>query len=300
MTYDAIIIGGSFAGLSAATMLARARRKILIIDSGQPRNRYASHSHGVLAQDGRPGAEILADARSQVASYPTVALVSGEADSLQGEIDDFTVRTTAGTAHKARRVLLASGLEDILPDIPGLKERWGKTVIHCPYCHGYEVGGGDVGVIARGATAAHHAAMVADWGNVRLFTNGLPNPDEEGMALLKRRNVELVCGRIGAIENGTGGTLNVMLDGGGAVAVKALFVMPECRIRSGIPEAIGCAFTETPIGRIIATDAVKTTSVPGIFAAGDIARPFSNITLSSADGVTAGAGVHHSLLFGGH
>lgn len=300
MTYDAIIIGGSFAGLSAATMLARARRKILIIDSGEPRNRYASHSHGVLAQDGRPGAEILADARSQITTYPTVTFVSGEAASLEGGIDGFSARSTAGETYKARRVLLATGFEDILPDIPGLKERWGKTVIHCPYCHGYEVGGGDVGVIARGSTAAHHAAMVADWGNVRLFTNGLPDPDDEGLALLKRRNVQLVSGRIGAIENGTGGTMNVLLDNGGTIAVKALFVMPECRIRSVIPEAIGCAFTETPIGRIIATDAVKATSVPGVFAAGDIARPFSNITLSSADGVTAGTGLHHSLLFGGH
>lgn len=300
MIYDAIIIGGSFAGLSAATMLARARRKILIIDSGQPRNRYASHAHGVLAQDGRPGAEILADARAQLAAYPTVSFVSGEAGRLDGSIGSFTVRTKTGEAYQARRVLLATGLEDILPDIPGLKERWGKTVIHCPYCHGYEVGGGDVGVIARGPAAAHHAALVADWGNVRLFIQDQPLPDAEGMALLEKRNVELVPGRISAIESGAGGTMNVRLENGGPAVVKALFVMPQCRVRSPIPEAIGCDFQETPVGRIIATGETKMTSVEGVFAAGDIARPFSNITLSSADGVVAGTGVHHSLLFGGH
>ena len=178
MTEDAIIVGGGFAGLSAALQLARARRRITILDTGEPRNRFAAHSHGFLAQDGRPGRDILADARRQLAAYATVTFRDVPAERLDGEKDAFSVVTGDDGRIAARRVLLATGFEDQLPDIPGLAERWGKTVLHCPYCHGYEVGGGPIGVLARTAEAARFAAVVADWGNVTLFTNAVPEPDD--------------------------------------------------------------------------------------------------------------------------
>jgi thioredoxin reductase len=211
MQQDAIIIGGGFAGLSAAYILGRARRHVTIIDSGTPRNRFAAHSHGVLALDGKSGLEILADARRQLAAYPTVTFIEGQADSAGGTIDNFHVHLAGRDPITARRLLLANGMEDRLPEIPGLKERWGKTVLHCPYCHGYEIGGGPIGVIAMHSMSAHQAAVVADWGDVTLFTNAMPEPDETARSLLERRNVSLQPGAVSAIETGADEMLRVRL-----------------------------------------------------------------------------------------
>jgi thioredoxin reductase len=293
---DAIIIGGGFAGLSAAYILGRARRHVTIIDSGTPRNRFAAHAHGMLALDGKSGLEILADARAQLAAYPTVSFIEGEADSAEGGIDNFRVGVDGATI-SAKRLLLASGMEDRLPDIPGLAEGWGKTILHCPYCHGYEIGGGPIGVLASHPMSAHQAAVVADWGDVTLFTNGTPEPDDETLSLLERRQVALQAGKVVAVVDLSGGRLSVRLETGGAVEVKALFVGPDLHLRGTLAQNLGCVLEDSPAGRIIATSATKATSVPGVFAAGDIARAFGNITLSSADGVIAAFGLHQSLMF---
>lgn len=300
MTEDAIIIGGGFAGLSAAMQLARARRRITILDTGEPRNRFAAHSHGFLAQDGRPGGDILADARRQLAAYGTVTFRDAPAERLEGEKDAFSVITGDGGRLDARRVLLATGFEDRLPAIPGLAERWGKTVLHCPYCHGYEVGGGEVGVLARTAEAARFAAVVADWGNVTLFTNMTPEPDDEALAVLAQRNVKLRPGRVTAIADGPDGMLSVETGPGIPTLVKALFVMPEARVRSTIPADRGLELKETPVGAILDTDNTGQTSLPGLYAAGDIALGAANISLASANGVKTGVFLHHSLIWPSH
>ncbi|WP_313196359.1 NAD(P)/FAD-dependent oxidoreductase [Shinella zoogloeoides] len=300
MTEDAIIIGGGFAGLSAAMQLARARRRITIVDTGESRNRFAAHSHGFLAQDGRPGGEILADARRQLAAYETVTFRDAPAERLEGERDAFSVVTGDGGRIAARRVLLATGFEDRLPAIPGLAERWGKTVLHCPYCHGYEVGGGPVGVLARTAEAARFAAVVADWGNVTLFTNQVSEPDEEALAILAARNVKLRPGRVTAISDGPDGMLAVETGPGIPTLVKALFVMPEARVRSAIPAERGLKLKETPVGSILDTDDTGQTSLPGLYAAGDIALGAANISLASANGVKTGVFLHHSLIWPAH
>jgi thioredoxin reductase len=300
MTEDAIIIGGGFAGLSAALQLARARRRITILDTGEPRNRFAAHSHGFLAQDGRPGRDILADARRQLAAYATVTFRDVPAERLDGEKDAFSVVTGDGGRIAARRVLLATGFEDQLPDIPGLAERWGKTVLHCPYCHGYEVGGGPVGVLARTAEAARFAAVVADWGNVTLFTNMAPEPDDAALAVLAERNVKLRPGRVTAIADGPDGLLSVETGPGIPTLVKALFVMPEARVRSTIPAGRGLTLKETPIGSILHTDDTGQTSLPGLYAAGDIALGAANISLASANGVKTAVFLHHSLIWPMH
>ncbi|MGB3875362.1 MAG: NAD(P)/FAD-dependent oxidoreductase [Shinella zoogloeoides] len=300
MTEDAIIIGGGFAGLSAAMQLARARRRITIVDTCEPRNRFAAHSHGFLSQDGRPGGEILADARRQLAAYGTVTFRDAPAERLEGERDAFSVATGDGGRIAARRVLLATGFEDRLPAIPGLAERWGKTVLHCPYCHGYEVGGGPVGVLARTAEAARFAAVVADWGNVTLFTNQVPEPDEEALAVLAARNVKLRPGRVTAISDGPDGMLAVETGPGIPTLVKALFVMPEARVRSAIPADRDLRLKETPVGSILDTDDTGQTSLPGLYAAGDIALGAANISLASANGVKTGVFLHHSLIWPAH
>ncbi len=300
MTEDAVIIGGGFAGLSAAMQLARARRRITILDTGEPRNRFAAHSHGFLAQDGRPGGDILADARRQLTAYGTVTFRDAPAERIEGEKNAFSVITGDGGRLDARRVLLATGFEDRLPAIPGLAERWGKTVLHCPYCHGYEVGGGEVGVLARTAEAARFAAVVADWGNVTLFTNMTPEPDDEALAVLAQRNVKLRPGRVTAIADGPDGMLSVETGPGIPTLIKALFVMPEARVRSTIPADRGLELKETPVGTILHTDGTGQTSLPGLYAAGDIALGAANISLASANGVKTGVFLHHSLIWPSH
>ena len=300
MTEDAIIIGGGFAGLSAAMQLARARRRITILDTGEPRNRFSPHSHGFLAQDGRPGRDILTDARRQLSAYETVTFRDAPAEKLEGEIDAFSVITGDGGRIDARRVLLATGFEDMLPDVPGLAERWGKTVLHCPYCHGYEVGGGPVGVLARTTDAARFATIVSDWGNVTLFSNETPEPDEQALALLEARAVKLRPGRVTAITDGQNGMLSVETGPGIPTLVKALFVMPEARVRSKIPAARGLKLKDTPIGKIIETDETGQTSLPGLYAAGDIALGAANISFASSNGVKAGVMLHHSLIWPAH
>jgi thioredoxin reductase len=296
MTQDAIIIGGSFAGLSAALMLARARRHITIIDSGTPRNRYASHAHGILAMDGKPGHEILSDARAQLATYPTVRFVEGEAAALSGERDAFRVSTTSGDDIDGRRVLLATGFEDILPDIPGIAARWGKTVLHCPYCHGYEIGRGSIGVLALSPHIFQHAGLFADWGDVTLFANGLPLPNDATLGFLEQRGVRIEEGRVLAVEDAAD-QMAVLTDQGGSTRVKALFVAPGAKIRGAIPSAIGLDLTDHMVGKIIATSAGRQTSVQGVYAAGDIVLGAANIPLVSADGVTAGHNIHRSLIW---
>jgi thioredoxin reductase len=300
MTEDAIIIGGGFAGLSAALQLARARRRITILDTGEPRNRFSAHSHGFLAQDGRPGRDILTDARRQLAAYETVTFRDVPAEKLEGESGAFSVLTGDGGQIDARRVLLATGFEDRLPEIPGLAERWGKTVLHCPYCHGYEVGGGAIGVLARTADAARFAAVVADWGNVTLFTNAVPEPDDEALRVLAERNVRLRPGRVTSIADGPNGMLSVETGPGIPTLVKALFVMPEARVRSTIPADHGLKLKETPIGNILDTDDTGQTSLPGLYAAGDIALGPANISLAAANGVKTAVMLHHSLIWPSH
>lgn len=300
MTEDAIIIGGGFAGLSAALQLARARRRITVLDTGAPRNRFAAHSHGFLAQDGRPGGDILTDARRQLSAYETVTFRDAPAERLEGEKDAFCVLTGDGSRIDARRVLLATGFEDQLPDIPGIAERWGKTVLHCPYCHGYEVGGGAIGVLARTSEAARFAVVVADWGDVTLFTNEVPEPDDEALAVLAARNVKLRPGRVTAVSDGPEGMLAVETGPGIPTLVKALFIAPEARVRSTIPTDRGLKLKETPIGNILQTDDTGQTSLPGLYAAGDIALGAANISLASANGTKTAVFLHHSLIWPTH
>lgn len=296
ISHDALIVGGSYAGLSAAIMLARARRRVLILDAGSPRNRFAAHAHGVLAQDGRAGSEILADARAQLAAYPTVEIVDTTIEAAAGLDGDFVVTDTHGREFRGRKLLLASGVTDTLPDIRGVAERWGHSVLHCPYCHGYEIGGGPIGLLSSGPAAAPHAALLADWGDVTLFTHGQPAPEDEHAPLLRRRKVAVETVAIDAIE-GHGDTVeHVRLQDGRRIAVRALFVALNNRPAGTLATQLGCEFDATPAGTIIRTDAQKATRIAGVYAAGDAALARTNITLAAADGVVAGVSLHHALI----
>ena len=294
--HDVIIVGGSFAGLSAAMQLARARRGVLLIDAGLPRNRFADASHGFLGQDGKAPAAIVREAACQVVAYPTVEIVNGEALSAEAVPGGFMTTLAGGRTERSRKLILATGVADILPDLPGLTERWGASVIHCPYCHGYEHRDRPLGVLASHPMSAHQAAMIPDWGPTTLFTQGRFEPDDEQRALLDARGVSIERSPVTALLGDAPELSAVQLADGRVVPLNALFVAPAQRMASPLAQALGCAFDDGPLGPIIRADDWKATTVPGVFAAGDAARPMQNATLASADGVLAGVGAHQSLI----
>jgi thioredoxin reductase len=298
MQYDLIVVGGSFAGLSAAMQVARARRRVLVIDAGEPRNRFAVHSHGFLGQDGRTPAAILGDARTQLLAYSTATIVDGLAARAEATGDGFRVMLEDGEAFEGTRLLLATGVRDTLPDIPGLQEQWGKSVLHCPYCHGYEIAGGPLGVLAVGVVSMHQALLIPDWGDVTLFTNAAFEPDGEQMRALEARGVKLETARIEACEADTSGGLSLRLADGHDARVKALFTAPRTSMASPLAEQLGCAFAEGGLGPIIKVDELQQTSVRGVYAAGDAARSMTNIAFAVSDGAFAGVAAHRSLIFG--
>ena len=297
MNYDVIVIGGSYAGLAAGLQLARARRRVLVVDAGIRRNRFAGASHGFLTQDGTSAAEIAAKGRSQLLAYENVQWLSGEATRAEAADGGFrVVIEAAGREETGRRLVLALGVKDHLPDIPGLEERWGRSVFHCPYCHGYELDRGRIGVLAASPKSLHHAMLLPDWGSTTFFLNGAFTPDAEQAEQLRRRGVMVVEGIVDRLE-GDGATL-VMRDGR-VFALDGLFTLSRTSIASPIAGQLGCAFDDGPTGAVIRTDPIKATTVPGVFACGDAARMAGSVSLAVGDGAMAGMAAHQSLIFGG-
>lgn len=294
MTFDAVIVGGSFAGLSAAMMLARARRDVLVIDSGLPRNRFAAHSHGVLGLDGIGGAELLRQAKAQLLDYPSVRWITDTATEAEVTVDGFAVHTAGGETWATRKLLLATGIRDELPEVEGLAERWGHSVLHCPYCHGYEVGGGEIGLLGGHAMSSIMAGLLADWGQVTLFAQGATLEEAE-LATLQRRGVRIETSKVIALEGEAPQLSAALLADGRRIDLRALFVSARQHMGSSLVEQLGCALDESPVGMLVRVDAQKQTTVPGVYAAGD-ATVMGNITLASAEGVRAGVSLHHALV----
>lgn len=294
--YDAIVVGGSFAGLSAALQLARARRRVLVVDAGRPRNRFSQAAHGFLGQDGTPPSAILETARAQLQAYPTAELRAGEAVQARTGDGEVEVTLASGATLRGRRLVLATGVVDELPDVPGLAERWGRTVLHCPYCHGYEVAGRRLGVLATSARIVHQALLLPDWSNdVTLFTNGAVALDAEQRAALAARGVRVDTRPVDAVVGDAPKLDGVRLRDGEVVALDALFTMGRTCMASPLAEQLGCAIDEGPVGPVIRTDERKETTVPGVYAAGDAARASHTVSWAAADGVTAGISAHQSL-----
>jgi thioredoxin reductase len=297
MHHDAIIIGGSFAGLSAATYIARGRRSVCVIDGGSPRNRFATESHGFLGHDGTEPAAMLATARSQVAKYPSATFIEGEAIGAEKESDGFSVTLATGEVLEASRLVLAFGISDELPAIPGLAERWGKSVIHCPYCHGFEFSGQRLGVLNVSPMSAHQAVLIAEWGPTTFYLNGGAEPEGELLDQLRRRRVALEPAPVSALHGEGSELTSIELIDGRTSGVDALYLGPRTRLNSDVAGQLGCELEEGTYGPIIRTDAQRMTTVPGVFAAGDITRSAHNVTWACADGVMAGVALHRSLIF---
>lgn len=292
MLHDAIVIGGSYAGMAAALQLARARRSVLVIDAGRRRNRFSGASHGFLGQDGADPAEIAGRARDQLLRYPSVRWVEGLAERAEGARDSFAV-VADGQSHAGRRLLFATGVADALPQVEGLAERWGRSVFHCPYCHGYELDEGPIGVIATGASSLHQAMLLPEWGKVTLLANGMVRPDDAERADLEARGVAVEEEAIAGLE----GHAHVRLADGRLLSFAGLFTATRTTPATPVAERLGCAMKETPLGLQIGTDDAKETSVRGAFACGDVARMPHSVSLAVGDGAWAGLQMHRSLVF---
>lgn len=291
--YDVIVIGGSYSGMSAALQLVRARRSVLVIDAGKRRNHAASHSHGFLTQDGADPAVIARTARAQLERYPTLSWVDDMVVSASAAHDAFVVSTTGGQRFGALRLLLATGVSDTLPDVEGLSERWGKSVFHCPYCHGYELDRGHIGVIAASPMSVHQAQLLPQWGDVTFFTNEALALDEPQLQSLLARNVVVETTPIRKIE----GHADVVLIDGTVLRFAGLFTTPRNAPSTMLAEHLGCSIAETSMGTQIRTSEAKETDIHGVFACGDAARVPHSLSLAVADGAWAGAQIHRSLVW---
>jgi thioredoxin reductase len=294
---DFAVIGGSYAGLSAALQLARARRQVLVVDAGVRRNRCVDEagetSHGFLTQDGRAPAEIAAVAKQQLLAYGTVQWMEGLADEAQVAADGRLAFRVGETTVSAGRLILATGVRDELPPVPGLAERWGRSVFHCPYCHGHEMNAGPIGIVASSPLAQHHGLMLADWGTPTLFLNGAFAPDNDELAALQRRGTRVETTPIDRIE----GHADVLLKDGRRLVMNGLFAQPRTHLASPVAQQLGCALEEGPTGPFIRVDPGQATSIPHVFACGDAARAAGNVTLAVADGAMAAFGAHRSTMF---
>lgn len=299
MSNDAIVVGGSFAGLSAAMQLARARQRVLVVDSGLPRNRFAAAAHGFLGQDGRSPAAILREAGDQIMAYPTVRRIAGEAVSARAGDGGFAVTLADGREETGRRLVLATGVKDELP-LSGMQERWGRSVLHCPYCHGYEVRDQPLGVIAFHPLAVHLASLIPDWGPTTYFSQGRFEPDHTDGALLAARGVRIESTPVSELLGAEPELEAVRLVDGRVIPVRAVFVAPRTEVASPLARELGCTFEDGPLGAFIQVDDLKQTSVPGVYAAGDAATAMGNATLASAAGFIAGVAAHQSLARAGH
>lgn len=291
-----LVIGGSYAGLSAALQLARARRDVTVVDAGARRNRFVDAagetSHGYLSQDGVAPAVIAANARQQLLRYPTVRWLDGTAEAARHLDDGRFQFSVAAQQVEAARVVLALGVRDELPPVPGMAERWGQSIFHCPYCHGYELDAGPIGIIATSALAQHHAVMLPDWGRPTLFLNGAYQPSEEELALFRQRGTTVEVTPVARID----GVADVVLTDGRTVRLNGLFTQPRTHLASPLAEELGCELVDGPMGAFIKVDGIQQTTVANVFACGDAARAAGNVVLAAADGAMAGISAHRAAM----
>ena len=294
-SYEVIVVGGGFAGLSAAMQLARARRSVLVVDAGRPRNRFAPTSHGFLGQDGVAPAGIMRVALTQLALYPSVDFAHVEAEAAARDYEGFVLSLSDDTEVRARKLVLATGVADTLP-LSSMIPRWGVSVLHCPYCHGYEVRDRRLGVIANVEGASHQAMILPDWGPTTFYTQGVFEPSAEEAAMLTARGVRIERTPVAELL-GSGTDIRALrLTDGREVAAEVVFTAPRTRMASPLAEQLGCAFLDGPTGPYLEVDTMQQTSVVGVFAAGDAASQMYNATLASAAGVMAGVAAHRALV----
>jgi thioredoxin reductase len=296
--YDVVVVGGGAAGLSGALVLARARRSVLVVDAGEPRNAPADGVHGLLARDGVPPAELLERGRAEVRSYGG-RVVTGAVTGVERDGTGFVVAQAGGGAVRARRLLVTTGLVDELPDVPGLRERWGHDVLHCPYCHGWEVRDQPIGVLASGPMSVHQALLFRQWSaDVTYFTHNRPDLTEEQWEQFAARGVAVVDGEVVGLEVVDDRLVGVRLAGGRLVPRTALAVATRMVARADLLAGLGLRAQEHPTGagEYVPTDATGRTDVPGVWAAGNITDLSAQVGAAAAAGAFAAAQINADLM----
>lgn len=292
--FDVIIVGGSYAGLSAGMTLGRSLRNVLIIDAGKPCNRQTPHSHNFITHDGEPPAIIRDKAKTQVLAYKTVQLVNETAIHAAIEPGGFLVQTLSGEKYQSKKILFATGILDIMPRIKGFAACWGISVLHCPYCHGYEVRHQKTAVIADGEGAVEYAKLLSNWTNeLAILTNGTSVFTDAQTAILKKTNSTVYPQEIELIEHSAGRVSNIHFKDGSQLTVPAIYHRPAFQQHSPLPEALGCSLTTDGF---IQVDGMQKTTVPGIFAAGDNSTRFRSVAEAVAAGNRAGAVINKELI----
>jgi len=293
---DVVIIGGGVAGLSAGLTLVRARRRVIIVDGGAPRNRFAAHMHGVLGHDGKSPRQLIAEGRREIERYGGVIVDGQVTEAIRaGEI--FTVSIDSGAILHARRLIVATGLRDELPDIEGLAEHWGKGVVVCPYCDGYEVRDGRIGILATSSWSPHQAQLLRQWSaNITYFIDRTDPPAGDELRALLARGIEIEDTPVVRVLSDDGHFTGLELDHGRQVSLDAIFTGPRPVPIDGIPRALGADLRDTPFGPFVATDPTGKTSVEGVWAVGNVANMQANVPMAIGAGSFAAAAVNMDLI----
>lgn len=292
--FEVIIVGGSYAGLSAAMTLGRALRKVLVIDGGKPCNRQTPHSHNFLTRDGETPAGITNIAREQLEKYKTVELVTDFAAGALKLSNGFQINTLSGKTYTAEKVLFATGITDIMPSITGFAECWGISVLHCPYCHGYEVRHQPTGILGNGEGGFELAKLISNWtDDLTLFTNGKSTLSAEQQQQLTSHHIKIVEAEIQHFVHESGQIKSIKLKNNDDVRLNALYARLPFTQHSDLPQQLGCDFTNDGY---IAVDGFHQTSIPGIYAAGDNITMVRSVSVVVAAGVVAAVAINKAVI----
>ncbi len=297
-SYDAVVVGGGAAGLNGALMLARSRRDVVVIDAGSPRNAPAEAVHGLFALDGTPPAELLARGREEVRRYGG-HLVDGEVVATTRSDDGFVVSLADGRTVAARRLLVTTGLVDELPEVRGLADRWGRDVVHCPYCHGYEVRDRPIAVLGTGPMSMHHVLLFRQLSaDVVYFQHAAPDPEPEQAEQLAALGVEVVTGRVTGVEVTDDAISGVRLEEGRVVPREVVAVATRMVARAGFLDALGLRAVPHPsgMGEHVPSGMAGVTDVPGVWVAGNVTDLAAQVGSSAAAGALAGAHMNADLV----
>jgi thioredoxin reductase len=298
--YDVAVIGGGAAGLSAAVVLGRARRSVIVVDAGAPRNAAATGVHSFLTRDGMPPAELIAAGQAEVARYGGVTR-HGTARSARRGDNGFEVTLDDGTAIAARQLLVTSGLTDELPDVPGVAELWGRDVVHCPYCHGWEVRDQAIGVLGSGPMAVHQALLFRQWTpDLVLFVHTAPEPTPEQAEQLAARGIRVLAGRVDRLEVADGRLTGVRLRDGTVIARQAVVAGPRMAAWSPVLGSLGLEPAAHPLGAAVGesypADPTGLTAVPGVWVAGNVTDVQAQVISAAAQGVLTAAAINGALI----
>ncbi|AVH60223.1 MULTISPECIES: NAD(P)/FAD-dependent oxidoreductase [Streptomyces] len=299
-TYEVVVIGGGAAGLSAALVLGRARRRTLVVDSGEPRNAPAAHMQGYLSRDGIPPAEFLALGREEIARYGVELVRDRAVDAVRDAGGEFDVTLAGGRTVHARQLVVATGLKDELPAVPGVAERFGRDVIHCPYCHGWEVRDRAFGVLATTPMSVHQALMVSQWSqDVTLFLHTVAEEElsDDDLRRLAAAGVAVVAGEVAGLVIDDDLLTGVRLADGTTHAREVLFVAPRAVPQTGLLQRLGAELRDTPFGTYAVVDERGLTTVPGLWAAGNASGFAEQVVNAASRGYRAGAAINGELLF---